>query len=73
MRVTKYSALVEFKTWSGPRWARPGLDMPALWKGTDRLSNPEKGTLMILNGKGSGSVFFGKSSMSKSFLGVFSG
>lgn len=31
MLVTKYSALVEFKTWSGPSWARPGQDMPALW------------------------------------------
>lgn len=29
--VTQYSVLVEFKTWSGPSWAGPGQDMPALW------------------------------------------
>ena len=31
MLVTQYSALVEFKTWSGPSRAGPGQYMPALW------------------------------------------
>lgn len=31
MLISKYSVLVEFKTWSEPSCARPGLDMPALW------------------------------------------
>lgn len=31
MLVIQYSALVEFKTRAGTNWARPGLEMPALW------------------------------------------
>lgn len=36
--VTSYLALVEFKTWSGPSWARPGYSCSVV-QGTDRSSN----------------------------------
>lgn len=53
--VTKYSAPVEFKTWSGPSWAKGGFPRSLFFFfffSFDGLSNTVEGNLVIFHSGG---------------------